>query len=101
MTRFAPTALSAMHLAEGSDRYLAPELTALNADPVYLDVYGRVLTYLLVTGKAAAASEPVQQPLSADDDCRCRWPQAATWRELATDLILRLFGANWHLPLGI
>ncbi|MFD7393520.1 BREX system serine/threonine kinase PglW [Streptomyces virginiae] len=57
-TRFAPTALSAMHLAEGSDPYLAPELTALNADPVYLDVYGLgVLTYLLVTGKAPAASQ--------------------------------------------
>ncbi|MER5224954.1 BREX system serine/threonine kinase PglW [Streptomyces flaveus] len=58
MTRFAPTALSAMHLAEGSDAYLAPELTALNADPVYLDVYGLgVLTYLLVTGQAPAASQ--------------------------------------------
>lgn len=58
MTRFAPTALSAMHLAEGSDPYLAPELSALNADPVYLDVYGLgVLTYLLVTGKAPAASQ--------------------------------------------
>ncbi|WP_369201492.1 BREX system serine/threonine kinase PglW [Streptomyces sp. PU-14G] len=57
-TRFAPTALSAMHLSEGSDPYLAPELTALNADPVYLDVYGLgVLTYLLVTGKAPAASQ--------------------------------------------
>ncbi|NXY93075.1 NERD domain-containing protein, partial [Streptomyces sp. BR123] len=57
-TRFAPTALSAMHLPEGSDPYLAPELTALNADPVYLDVYGLgVLTYLLVTGKAPAASQ--------------------------------------------
>ncbi|MEV6953329.1 BREX system serine/threonine kinase PglW [Streptomyces sp. NPDC051183] len=57
-TRFAPTALSAMHLAEGSDPYLAPELTALNADPVYLDVYGLgVLTYLLVTGRAPAASQ--------------------------------------------
>ncbi|MBT2452729.1 BREX system serine/threonine kinase PglW [Streptomyces sp. ISL-43] len=57
-TRFAPTALSAMHLSEGSDPYLAPELTALNADPVYLDVYGLgVLTYLLVTGKPPAASQ--------------------------------------------
>ncbi|WP_030715839.1 BREX system serine/threonine kinase PglW [Streptomyces sp. NRRL F-2580] len=57
-TRFAPTALSAMHLSEGSDPYLAPELTALNADPVYLDVYGLgVLTYLLVTGRAPAASQ--------------------------------------------
>lgn len=58
MTRFAPTALSAIHLAEGSDPYLAPELTALNADPIALDVYGLgVLTYLLVTGKAPAASQ--------------------------------------------
>ncbi|MEU0989950.1 BREX system serine/threonine kinase PglW [Streptomyces sp. NPDC005953] len=58
MTRFAPTALSAIHLSEGSDAYLAPELTARNADPVYLDVYGLgVLTYLLVTGKAPAASQ--------------------------------------------
>ena len=58
MTRFAPTALSAMHLSEGSDPYFAPELTALRADPVYLDVYGLgVLTYLLVTGKAPAASQ--------------------------------------------
>ncbi|MCX2185180.1 BREX system serine/threonine kinase PglW [Streptomyces sp. SKN60] len=58
MTRFAPTALSVTHVSEGSDPYLAPELTALNADPVYLDVYGLgVLTYLLVTGKAPAASQ--------------------------------------------
>ncbi|MFJ9746193.1 BREX system serine/threonine kinase PglW [Streptomyces chartreusis] len=58
MTRFAPTALSAMHLADDADAYLAPELTALNPDPVYLDVYGLgVLTYLLVTGKAPAASQ--------------------------------------------
>ncbi|MEU9098016.1 BREX system serine/threonine kinase PglW [Streptomyces sp. NPDC048361] len=58
MTRFAPTALSAVHIAEGSDPYLAPELTALNADPVHLDVYGLgVLTYLLVTGRAPAASQ--------------------------------------------
>ncbi|GAA2246357.1 protein kinase [Streptomyces ruber] len=57
-TRHAPTALSATHLADDSDPYLAPELTALNADPVYLDVYGLgVLTYLLVTGKAPAASQ--------------------------------------------
>ncbi|MGA5130184.1 BREX system serine/threonine kinase PglW [Streptomyces olivoreticuli] len=57
-SRFAPTALSAMHVAEGSDPYLAPELTALNADPVSLDVYGLgVLTYLLVTGRAPAASQ--------------------------------------------
>ncbi|MFD0150486.1 BREX system serine/threonine kinase PglW [Streptomyces sp. NPDC055721] len=58
MTRFAPTALSVAHVSEGSDPYLAPELTALSADPVYLDVYGLgVLTYLLVTGKAPAASQ--------------------------------------------
>ena len=58
MTRFAPTALSAMHLSDDADAYLAPELTALNPDPVYLDVYGLgVLTYLLVTGKAPAASQ--------------------------------------------
>ncbi|MBW5480334.1 BREX system serine/threonine kinase PglW [Streptomyces bambusae] len=57
-TRFAPTALSAMHLAKDSDPYFAPELTALNADPVYLDVYGLgVLTYLLVTGRPPAASQ--------------------------------------------
>ncbi|MFI9309540.1 BREX system serine/threonine kinase PglW [Streptomyces triculaminicus] len=57
-SQFAPTALSAMHVAEGSDPYLAPELTALNADPVSLDVYGLgVLTYLLVTGRAPAASQ--------------------------------------------
>ncbi|MFE0785267.1 BREX system serine/threonine kinase PglW [Streptomyces mutabilis] len=58
MTRFAPTALSAMHLSDDADAYLAPELTALSPDPVYLDVYGLgVLTYLLVTGKAPAASQ--------------------------------------------
>ncbi|MFF8449108.1 BREX system serine/threonine kinase PglW [Streptomyces leeuwenhoekii] len=58
MTRFAPTALSAVHLADDADAYLAPELTALSPDPVYLDVYGLgVLTYLLVTGKAPAASQ--------------------------------------------
>ncbi|MFJ8546100.1 BREX system serine/threonine kinase PglW [Streptomyces sp. NPDC093586] len=58
LTRFAPTTLSAMHLADDADAYLAPELTALNPDPVYLDVYGLgVLTYLLVTGKAPAASQ--------------------------------------------
>ncbi|MFD8329143.1 BREX system serine/threonine kinase PglW [Streptomyces lydicus] len=56
--RLAPTALSTTHLAEGSDAYLAPELRALSADPVYLDVYGLgVLTYLLVTGKPPAASQ--------------------------------------------
>jgi serine/threonine protein kinase len=58
MTRFAPTAMSAVHLADDADAYLAPELTALSPDPVYLDVYGLgVLTYLLVTGKAPAASQ--------------------------------------------
>lgn len=58
MTRFAPTALSTMHLGDDADAYLAPELTALSPDPVYLDVYGLgVLTYLLVTGKAPAASQ--------------------------------------------
>ncbi|MFD8522098.1 BREX system serine/threonine kinase PglW [Streptomyces capillispiralis] len=58
MTRFAPTALSAMHLADDADAYLAPELTALHPDPVYLDVYGLgVLTYLLVTGHAPAAGQ--------------------------------------------
>ncbi|MEW2065795.1 BREX system serine/threonine kinase PglW [Streptomyces sp. NPDC007346] len=57
-TRLAPTALSTTHLAEGSDAYLAPELRAPSADPVYLDVYGLgVLTYLLVTGRAPAASQ--------------------------------------------
>lgn len=58
LARFAPTVFSAMHLAEGSDPYLAPELTALNADPVSMDVYGLgVLTYLLATGKPPAASQ--------------------------------------------
>ncbi|MFG3410191.1 BREX system serine/threonine kinase PglW [Streptomyces sp. NPDC048142] len=57
-SRLAPTALSMTHLAEGSDAYLAPELRAPSADPVYLDVYGLgVLTYLLVTGRAPAASQ--------------------------------------------
>ncbi|MEW1721839.1 BREX system serine/threonine kinase PglW [Streptomyces sp. NPDC093109] len=58
--RFAPTTFSraGAHLAEGTDPYLAPELTALKADPVALDVYGLgVLTYLLATGKAPAASQ--------------------------------------------
>ncbi|MFE2912585.1 BREX system serine/threonine kinase PglW [Kitasatospora indigofera] len=58
--RLAPTALSqaGAHLAEAADPYLAPELTALNPDPVTLDVYGLgVLTYLLATLKAPAASQ--------------------------------------------
>ncbi|MFE8936543.1 BREX system serine/threonine kinase PglW [Streptomyces sp. NPDC007872] len=58
--RFAPTMLSraGAHLAEAADPYLAPELTAPKADPVALDVYGLgVLTYLLTTGKAPAASQ--------------------------------------------
>ncbi|MCF6522731.1 BREX system serine/threonine kinase PglW [Streptomyces sp. JJ36] len=56
--RLAPTALSTRHVPDGSDPFLAPELTALNPDPVSLDVYGLgVLTYLLVTGKAPAASQ--------------------------------------------
>ncbi|WP_328846452.1 BREX system serine/threonine kinase PglW [Streptomyces sp. NBC_00258] len=58
--RLAPTTFSraGAHLAEGADPYLAPELTALKADPVALDVYGLgVLTYLLATGKAPAASQ--------------------------------------------
>ncbi|GAA1011419.1 protein kinase [Acrocarpospora pleiomorpha] len=58
MTRFAPTALSAIHLSEGSDPYLAPELTAVAPDPIALDVYGLgVLTYLLATGRPPAASQ--------------------------------------------
>ncbi len=71
MTRFAPTALSASHLADDADPYLAPELTALNPDPVYLDVYGLgVLTYLLVTGKAPAASQAeLLARLEAGEDC--------------------------------
>ncbi|MDJ1130789.1 BREX system serine/threonine kinase PglW [Streptomyces iconiensis] len=57
-TRLAPSALSSMHLSESADPYFAPELTALKPDPVSLDVYGLgVLTYLLVTGKAPAASQ--------------------------------------------
>ncbi|MFJ7187222.1 BREX system serine/threonine kinase PglW [Streptomyces bacillaris] len=58
--RLAPTTLSraGAHLAEGADPYLAPELTALKPDPVGLDVYGLgVLTYLLATLKAPAASQ--------------------------------------------
>ncbi|MCE7080365.1 BREX system serine/threonine kinase PglW [Streptomyces sp. ST2-7A] len=57
-SRLAPTALSTGHVAEDSDPYLAPELTAPRADPVYTDVYGLgVLTYLLVTGRPPAASQ--------------------------------------------
>ncbi|GHJ36009.1 BREX system serine/threonine kinase PglW [Streptomyces sp. TS71-3] len=57
-TRLAPTTLSLKHLSETSDPYLAPELTALNPDPVFLDVYGLgVLTYLLATGQPPAASQ--------------------------------------------
>lgn len=57
-TRFAPTALSLKHVSEAADPYLAPELTALNPDPVFLDVYGLgVLTYLLATGRPPAASQ--------------------------------------------
>ncbi len=48
----SPTSLSALHIADQADPYLAPELTAAKADPVRLDVYGLgVLTYLLVTGR--------------------------------------------------
>lgn len=58
MTRHAPTALSATHLASGSDVYLAPELAAANPDPIALDVYGLgMLAYLLLTGKAPAATQ--------------------------------------------
>ncbi|WP_378785895.1 BREX system serine/threonine kinase PglW [Nonomuraea fastidiosa] len=57
-TRFAPTALSTMHVAESSDPYLAPELTAQKPDPIALDVYGLgVITYLLATGQPPAASQ--------------------------------------------
>ncbi|MEV0591168.1 BREX system serine/threonine kinase PglW [Nonomuraea cavernae] len=57
-TRYAPTALSAIHLADDADAYLAPELTAPSPDPIALDVYGLgVLTYLLVTGEAPASSQ--------------------------------------------
>ena len=57
-TRHAPTALSAIHVADDADAYLAPELTAVSPDPIALDVYGLgVLTYLLVTGEAPASSQ--------------------------------------------
>ncbi|MFJ9557832.1 BREX system serine/threonine kinase PglW [Nocardiopsis sp. NPDC101807] len=56
--QFAPTSLSLGHVAEAADAYLAPELSASRPDPVFLDVYGLgVLTYLLATGRAPAASQ--------------------------------------------
>ncbi|WP_040863312.1 BREX system serine/threonine kinase PglW [Nocardia niigatensis] len=58
MTRHAPTALSAQHLSSGSDVYFAPEMAATSPDPIAMDVYGLgMLTYLLLTGKAPAASK--------------------------------------------
>ena len=57
-TRHAPTSLSASHLAAGTDVYLAPELAATNPDPIAMDVYGLgMLTYLLLTAKAPAATQ--------------------------------------------
>ncbi|MFG2091777.1 BREX system serine/threonine kinase PglW [Spirillospora sp. NPDC048824] len=57
-TRFAPTRLSAIHLSDSSDAYLAPELTAVDPDAVALDVYGLgVLTYLLTTGRPPGKSQ--------------------------------------------
>ncbi|MEU0487728.1 BREX system serine/threonine kinase PglW [Nocardiopsis sp. NPDC006139] len=56
--RFAPTSLSLGHVSDSADAYLAPELSASRPDPVHLDVYGLgVLTYLLATGRAPAASQ--------------------------------------------
>lgn len=56
--RFAATSLSVNHVSDSADAFLAPELTALNPDPVYLDVYGLgVLTYLLATDRPPAASQ--------------------------------------------
>lgn len=56
--RFAPTSLSINHVSDNADAFLAPELTALNPDPVSLDVYGLgVLTYLLATDRPPAASQ--------------------------------------------
>ncbi|MFV2195457.1 BREX system serine/threonine kinase PglW [Nocardiopsis sp. LOL_012] len=56
--RFASTSLSLGHVSDKADAYLAPELTASRPDPVHLDVYGLgVLTYLLATGRAPAASQ--------------------------------------------
>ena len=71
-TRFAPTALSTVHIAEGSDTYLAPELTATAPDPIALDVYGLgMLTYLLVTGHAPASSQAeLLSRLEADEGLR-------------------------------
>ena len=71
-TRFAPTALSTVHIAEGSDTYLAPELTAAAPDPIALDVYGLgMLTYLLVTGQAPASSQAeLLSRLEADEGLR-------------------------------
>ncbi|WP_244891950.1 BREX system serine/threonine kinase PglW [Nocardia beijingensis] len=58
MTRHAPTLLSAHHLSSGSDAYLAPEVSAPSPDPIAMDVYGLgMLTYLLVTGRAPAATQ--------------------------------------------
>lgn len=58
MTRHAPTLLSAHHLSAGSDAYLAPEVSAPSPDPIAMDVYGLgLLTYLLVTGRAPAATQ--------------------------------------------
>ncbi|MEV0294927.1 BREX system serine/threonine kinase PglW [Nocardia sp. NPDC050710] len=58
LTQYAPTALSATHLAPGTDVYLAPELTAAKADPITMDVYGLgTLTYLLVAGQPPAANQ--------------------------------------------
>ena len=71
-TRFAPTALSTVHIAEGSETYLAPELTAAAPDPIALDVYGLgMLTYLLVTGQAPASSQAeLLSRLEADEGLR-------------------------------
>ncbi|MFJ6769399.1 BREX system serine/threonine kinase PglW [Kitasatospora sp. NPDC091257] len=58
--RLAPTAMSnaGAHLAEAANPYLAPELTAVNPNPVLLDVYGLgVLTYLITTLQPPAASQ--------------------------------------------
>ncbi|MEV4237117.1 BREX system serine/threonine kinase PglW [Nocardia sp. NPDC049737] len=58
MTQFAPTALSARHLALGTEVYLAPELTAADPGPIEMDVYGLgMLTYLLVAGQPPASNK--------------------------------------------